>query len=127
MATEVTELVETEVEGKTQMYLLSALSKDGAAALDELAKIISSAGLKVAKSEDLGVRKLAFSINGNRELSLVSVFFSADPASLKNVQNELTHADLIERFLLTTWRASLDEPKRKTGEYSSRKTESVNV
>ena len=112
---------ETDVEGeskstesKSRMYLLSALAKDAASALDELTALVLAAGSKVEKAEDLGLKRLAFPINKHLELSLVSVFFNATPQTIKTLDGELKHAETIERHLLSTWRAGLDEPKRRS-------------
>lgn len=113
-------------ELKTRMYLLSALTTDAASALDELTALVSSAGSKVEKAEDLGLKRLAFPINKHRELSLVSVFFNAESQTIKTLDSELKHAETIERFLMSTWRAGLDEPKRRQIERQKRETQ-INV
>ncbi len=101
-------------EVKSRMYLMSALAKDAASALGELTALVASAGSKVEKAEDLGLKKLAFPINKHRELSLVSVFFNATSQTIRTLDGELKHAETIERYLLSTWRAGLDEPKRRS-------------
>ncbi|MEK7171218.1 MAG: 30S ribosomal protein S6 [Patescibacteria group bacterium] len=120
-----TETVETvaeaPVELKTRLYLLSALAKDATGALDELADIIKGIGSKLEQSEDMGVKRLAYPIKKQSQLSLVSVFFNADPQALKDLAAELVHSEKIDRYLLTEWRAGLDEqgnkrPKRKAEE-----------
>lgn len=93
------------------LYLLSALTKE-AGALDELKKFVTDAGATVVKAEDLGSRKLAFPINKHAELTLVSVFFSADGAASHALQEALRHEEWVERFLVTTWNASPDQPVR---------------
>ena len=110
-------------EVKTQMYLLSALAKDPKSALDELAALVLAAGSKVEKSEDLGTKRLAFPINRHLELSLVSVFFNASAHTIKTLNSELKHAETIERHLLSTWRAGLEEPKRRQAERQRREAE----
>jgi len=110
---EVIEPVETPIETKTRMYLLSALTKDSQKALLELTELVKQSGSKVEKSEDLGPKRLAFAINKARELSLVSVFFLADRQILTALDGELKHAENIERYLLTDWKADLDAPKRR--------------
>lgn len=100
-------------DSKTRMYLLSGLTKDSSTGLAELTALVAAAGSKVEKTEDLGVKRLAFPINKNRELALVSVFFNADGIIVKKLDSELKHAEIIERYLLTTWRAGLEAPKRR--------------
>ncbi|MDP3992888.1 MAG: 30S ribosomal protein S6 [bacterium] len=118
---ETSDKTETKSVGEnTRMYLLSALAKDAAGALDELTALISTAGSKVEKAEDLGLKKLAFPINKHLELSLVSVFFNADTQTIKVLEAELKHADTVERHLLSTWRAGLEEPKRRLAERQKR-------
>ncbi len=103
----------TAGDSKAQIYLLSALAKDADSALAELSALVLAVGSKVEKAEDLGVKRLAFPINQHRELSLVSVFFHADALSIKKLESELKHTETIERHLLSTWRAGLEEPKRR--------------
>ena len=110
-------------ESKSRMYLLSALAKDAKGALDELTALVLAAGSKVEKAEDLGLKRLAFPINKHLELSLVSVFFNATPQTIKTLDSELKHAETIERHLLSTWRAGLDEPKRRQAERQKREAE----
>ncbi|MCR4277995.1 MAG: 30S ribosomal protein S6 [Candidatus Berkelbacteria bacterium] len=108
---------------QSRMYLLSALTKDAKSGLDELTALVADAGSKVEKAEDLGLKRLAFPINKHLELSLVSVFFNATPGTIKTLDSELKHAETIERHLLSTWRAGLDEPKRRQAERQKRETE----
>jgi ribosomal protein S6 len=108
---------------KSRMYLLSALTKDAKSGLDELTTLVSDAGSKVEKAEDLGPKRLAFPINKHLELSLVSVFFNATPQTIKKLDSELKHAETIERHLLSTWRAGLDEPKRRQAERQKREAQ----
>ncbi|MEK7201946.1 MAG: 30S ribosomal protein S6 [Patescibacteria group bacterium] len=113
----------TETKSETtnaRMYLLSALAKDATGALAELTALVSTVGSRVEKAEDLGLKKLAFPINKHLELSLVSVFFNADAPTIKALESELKHADTIERHLLSTWRAGLEEPKRRLAERQKR-------
>lgn len=118
---ETSDKTETKSVGEhTRMYLLSALAKDAAGALAELTALVSTVGSKVEKAEDLGLKKLAFPINKHLELSLVSVFFNADAPTIKALESELKHADTIERHLLSTWRAGLEEPKRRLAERQKR-------
>src|SRR3989344_6231271 len=130
IAADAVEVVEEETptetksgEVKTRMYLLSALAKDPKSALDELAALVLAAGSKVEKSEDLGTKRLAFPINRHLELSLVSVFFNASAHTIKTLNSELKHAETIERHLLSTWRAGLEEPKRRQAERQRREAE----
>ena len=127
METNVTADVETSVEPKTRMYLLSALTKDGQKALAELTELVGQAGSKVAKAEDLGPKKLAFAVNKERELTLVSVFFEANREILVTLDSELKHADTLERYLLTDWKADLNAPARRPRRDEVKKTEAVNV
>ncbi|MDO8650303.1 MAG: 30S ribosomal protein S6 [Candidatus Berkelbacteria bacterium] len=110
-------------DSKTRMYLLSVLAKDATSALDELTSLVLTAGSKVEKAEDLGLKRLAFPINKHLELSLVSVFFNANAQTIKTLDSELKHAETIERHLLSTWRAGLDEPKRRQAERQKREFE----
>jgi|SRR3990167_6435576 len=110
-------------DSKTRMYLLSVLAKDATAALDELTSLVLTAGSKVEKAEDFGLKRLAFPINKHLELSLVSVFFNANAQTIKTLDSELKHAETIERHLLSTWRAGLDEPKRRQAERQKREFE----
>ena len=110
-------------EPKTQMYLLSALTKDAKSALDELTALVAAAGSKIEKAEDLGLRKLHFPINKLSELFLVSVFFKADSQTIRTLDSELKHTETIERYLMSTWRAGLDEPKRRQAERQKREAE----
>lgn len=122
-SSEPTDKTEAKSVGEnTRMYLLSALTKDATSALAELSALISTVGSKVEKAEDLGLKKLAFPINKHLELSLVSVFFTADAPTIKALESELKHADTIERHLLSTWRAGLEEPKRRIAERQKRET-----
>ena len=117
-------VAETKSENpNTRMYLLSALAKDAASALDELTALVLTAGSKVEKAEDLGLKRLAFPINKHLELSLVSVFFNADAQTIKTLDSELKHAETMERHLLSTWRAGLDEPKRRQAERQKREAQ----
>lgn len=98
---------------RTERYLLSALTTDSKKALSELSALIKDQSATVEKEEDLGERKLTFAVNKHRELNLVSVFFQATGDQIKALQAELDHATTIERFLLTRWRAGLEEPRRR--------------
>jgi len=113
MEAEMTDALETPTESKTRMYLLSALAVDGQKAISELTNLVSQAGSKVEKSEDLGLKRLAFVINKHYELVLVSVFFQADRGILTKLDAELKHTDTIERYLLTDWKADLNAPARR--------------
>jgi len=113
MATDPTTTVETPAEASTRLYLLSALTKDSSHTLSELTELIGQAGSKVEKSEDLGLKRLAFAINKARELTLVSVYFRATAAILAAITAELKHADSLERYLLTDWKADLNAPARR--------------
>lgn len=89
-----------------QLYLLSALvQKDSS--LKTLEGIISTKG-KIAKAESLGSKTLAFPINKHRELTLVSIFFTAEPSDIPGLEKELAVEEEVERHLMTTWRGDMN-------------------
>lgn len=108
-----------EESPEEQLYLLSALVKDDAA-FEDLQNFLKKAQLTIKKSESLGRRMLAYPINKERELTLVSVFFTADPKIIPELDQSLRHEESLERFLLTTWKGDLDAPKRYSKERGER-------
>lgn len=118
MVTDTVAEVDTENAAPSRMYLLSALVSDSPKALKELNDLVVSLGSNIEKAEDLGARRLAFAVNGHRQLSLVSVFFKTDRQTIKTLEGELRHAETIERFLLSSWRASLEDPKQRASKDS---------
>ena len=108
------EIVEpiTEPSGATGLYLISALVKNDEA-LEKVASFIKESGAEVKKAENLGIKSLVFPINKNHQLTLVSVFFTAESKTANKLQETLRHEEFIERFLLTTWRGPIELPPRK--------------
>lgn len=104
-------------EGK--LYLLTALVKDEAA-FGELESFVKKSELTIKKSENLGRRVLAYPINKQRELTLASIFFTAEANIIPELEKSLHHEESIERFLLTTWKGDLDAPKRYNKERPTR-------
>lgn len=117
--TKKTDISEEATAAATQLYLLSALVQSEAA-LKMIEGIVAQHG-KVAKAESLGAKQLAFAINKHRELTLVSVFFHADPSVLTQLEKELKAEGDIQRCLVTTWRGDInkemtsDRPRRERG------------
>jgi ribosomal protein S6 len=105
--------VEPAVEPAMERYLLSALVRQ-AAVLEDLKRHIEAAGGRILKSEDLGVRALAYPINKARELNLISAFFQAEPAAARELDKQLQEESGLERYLLTKWSVeTLDEPRAR--------------
>lgn len=109
MSSQVTQSVEAPAQ--TQLYLLSALGKD-ASVLDHLAEQLKKHEVVIKKTEDLGMKKLAYPINKQTDLNLVSIFFEAPGAVAYALENQLRHEEEVERFLLTRWNASLEASNR---------------
>jgi small subunit ribosomal protein S6 len=109
MSAKTTEMVETPVQ--THLYLLSALGRDGSV-LDHLAEQLKKHDVVIKKTEDLGMKKLAYPINKQTDLNLVSIFFEAPGATAYALENQLRHEEEVERFLLTRWNASLEASNR---------------
>lgn len=104
--TKKTDVVEETPAAASQLYLLSALvQKDSS--LKTIEEIVKAKG-KVAKAESLGSKTLAFPINKHRELTLVSVFFNAEPGIIPELDKELAVEDEVERHLITTWRGDIN-------------------
>ncbi len=102
--TETTPVVAPPTDG--QLYLLSALvQKDSF--LKTLEGIVGNTG-KIAKAESLGSKTLAFPINKHNELTLVSIFFTAEPGDIPGLDKELAVEEEIERHLITTWRGDIN-------------------
>jgi len=110
---------ETSTEAPKQ-YLITALTADPAKALKYLEKMIDEHSGAIKKSEDLGPRTLAYPIDRQRELNLVSVFFSISPAAIKPLNDKLAAQDSIARYLLTIWRADIDQTKPKAAKKATR-------
>lgn len=109
------------------LYLLSALVKDGAAAIKQLQKVLEGK-VEIVKCEDFGPKPLAFAVNKQRQLNLISIFFTAEGSVVKALQQELIHEEALERFLLTTWREDPERPlSRKRAPQRERERERVNV
>jgi len=105
-----TPTVETPAEN-AHFYLLSVLSQTGEL-LTALTECVEQGGGLVKKSEDLGLRKLAYPINRHLELHLLSVFFETDGEKARKIEQEVTHEDGVERLLLTRWNAPLEQSER---------------
>lgn len=95
----------------TKLYLLTALVKTEAD-FAELEKLIKGFGVTLKKSENLGERKLAFSIKKEATLLLTSFFFETDSQNAKKIDKELKTEEFIYRYLLTDWKGDIDAPKR---------------
>ncbi len=112
------EIVETASETSGGLYLLSALV-DKDAALADLAELIKAAGADVKKTENLGPKNLYVKIAGTQNLTLVSVYFTAEPAVANELQTSLKSEEEIKRFLLTTWRGDINPPARRPRSYKN--------
>ena len=104
-----------EFLGAQSHYLLTALTDSSEAALKLIDQTIVTAGGTVTKTEDLGVRSLAYPISKKTELGLISVFFSGQPDIIKPIEGELKHEATLVRYLLTSWREDphKEQPKRR--------------
>ncbi len=115
--TKKSDIVEEAPVAASQLYLLSALVQKEAS-LKTIESLVAEHA-KVAKAESLGAKQLAFSINKHRELTLVSVFFHAEPGIIPQLEKELKTEDEVERYLITTWRGDInkemtsDRPRRE--------------
>ncbi|HUD20501.1 MAG TPA: 30S ribosomal protein S6 [Candidatus Saccharimonadales bacterium] len=92
-----------------QLYLISILTQEESA-LDEFVQTVEKAGGVIKKSESLGRKTLAYSINKHPELILMSIFCELDSDQVKPLEQTLKHEDYIERYLLTKWDAELPVP-----------------
>jgi ribosomal protein S6 len=99
-------------------YLLSALVRQGNV-LEELKREVEALGGEILKAEDLGERKLAFPVNKQTTLNLVSIFFNMEPAQAHRLEKELRAGRLQERFLLSRWNADPDASSRRRQERPS--------
>lgn len=106
-------IIDTPADSRSRLYLLSALTENATDALVELTKLVTDIGSVVEKSEDMGSRKLYFPIRRRTELQLVSVFFHATGKMLDELRAELSHSELVARYLITDWRAGLNETGNK--------------
>lgn len=107
---ETTEFTETP---RRERYLISALV-ESADNLTHLIESLKATDATVVKSETLGLRKLAFPIAKKTELELISVFFEADPATIKPLEKSLQLDTVLKRFLLTKWTVDPNaEPRRR--------------
>ncbi|MEX1123876.1 MAG: 30S ribosomal protein S6 [Patescibacteria group bacterium] len=87
------------------LYLLSALvQKDES--LETIKKYLEGKA-EVVKAENLGRKTLAYKINKHSELTLVSIFFTAQPEIIPGLEKELALEEQAERFLITTWRGEV--------------------
>lgn len=98
---------------RRNQYLLSALVK-AEKDFDDLLAFIKGYELVLVKTENLGEQVLTFAINKNRALMLVSAFFTCEADVIPRLEKDLRHEEYVERFLLTTWKADPDAPKRQT-------------
>lgn len=87
---------------KSVRYLLSALVEK-AEELENLSEIVSQAGGKIEKADDLGIKQLAFPIAKHTSLNLVSVFFTATSGTTFALNKALRHDEAVKRYLLTKW------------------------
>lgn len=85
-----------------ERYLVSALVETPES-LTHLTETLKAANFTILKSESLGQRKLTFPIAKKHELELISVFFEADPAAVKTIEQTLQKDSTLKRFLLTKW------------------------
>jgi ribosomal protein S6 len=93
-----------------QLYLLTLLVSDekSLATVKEHLKD----RVKIVKEENLGPRTLAYPINKHKELTLISIFFTADSTVVTAIEKELKLEEEVERFLLTTWRGDINKEPR---------------
>lgn len=118
-----TETVEIDAPAaQTQLYLISALVQDEAL-LDKLTNLVKAAGAQIKKAESLGSKQLSVKINKHRALVLLSIFFDAPGATVDQLQKSLRHEEEIERFLITTWRGPLDQPRRNRDRKAKEETD----
>jgi ribosomal protein S6 len=113
MATKEVDTTEEKTEpGLSELYLASAMVKDENS-LNHLEQIIKQHGGEIKKAESLGQKQLAYPINKQASLCLISVFFQASRDIIANLEKELNQDQLIERSLVTTWRGNPEAPERK--------------
>lgn len=119
MSNTATENQTTTYAPATELYLASALvvSEDS---LAHFAKVIESHGAEIKKSESLGQKQLFHPINKHNSLYLVSVFFTVTPKEVPAIEAELRRDDMIERVIITTWRADINQPMRSARTRSDR-------
>ena len=120
MAKNKTTTIDTKVATAVgQLYLLSALvQKEG---VMELLKKVVSSKAKISREENLGKKTLAYPINKHKELTLLSIFFVAEPKNVQAIEKELHLEEEIERYLITSWSAELP----KEGAHSNSAVERV--
>jgi ribosomal protein S6 len=111
MTTKAVETTEVTELGQAELYLASALVKNEST-LEHLAELIKQQGGEVKKTESLGQKQLAYPINKQPALTLISVFFTAPKNVIAPLEKELKQDEMIERSLVTTWRGDLDAPER---------------
>lgn len=99
-----------------QLYLLSLLVQDEKALAT--VKDYLKDRVKILKDENLGVKTLAYPINKHKELTLISIFFTANSDVVGPIERELKLEEEVERFLLTTWRGDIN--KEMTNERNRR-------
>lgn len=113
MVKEKTTSTEIKVAAVTgQLYLLSALVQKEET-LKLLKKVVSSKA-EIVKEENLGKKTLAYPINKHSELTLLSIFFTAEPTNLIAIEKELHVEEEIERYLVTSWSAELPKEDEHT-------------
>lgn len=100
------------------MYLIGAnISEEArAGSLDKIEKEIEGFGGKVLKKHDLGVRRLAYEIDGQREGHYHLWYFEADPATMSDLWREhrlnREHLNLL-RFMTSRAKEVREEIKFK--------------
>ena len=97
---------------RRNQYLLTALVKEEKD-FDDLIAFAKNYEIIIVKTENLGEQPLSFPINKHKVLTVVSIFFTADGGVIPQIEKELRHEEYVERFLLTTWKADPDAPKRQ--------------
>ena len=83
------------------MYIISTTLSDDARkhAMEKIEKGITDVGGEIHKLHDLGRRKLAYDINGRKEGHYYVLYFSVNPAEIKDLWKEYhLHEDLM-RFM----------------------------
>jgi ribosomal protein S6 len=94
---------------EARLYLASALVASGDL-LEHFVNLIKNHGAEIKKSESLGQKQLSYPINKHQSLYLVSVFFTATPATVPAIEADLRQDEQIERALVTTWKADINQP-----------------
>lgn len=103
-----------DTTSRHDQYLLTALVKEEKD-FDDLIAFMKGYELTIVKTENLDEQNLSYPINKYRTLLLVSIFFTAEKNIIPTLEKDLRHEETIQRFLLTTWKADPDAPKRASG------------